>query len=340
MVLLPSAAFIAQCAEKLIDGQLIGLPTETVYGLAADASNKTAVEKIYSTKGRPADHPLIVHISSSACADFWVNPAAMTSLAWQQSQLLMKQFWPGPLTFILPRAVSAPAFACADQTTIGLRCPSHPVAQVLLQQFEALGGKGLAAPSANRFGKVSPTQASHVQDDLGHLCPLVLDGGACEWGIESTIVDLSRDVVRVLRPGSISAQQIADLLKVPVQGGDAQAPKVSGSLESHYAPATPIELVASQSLSFRATGAAQVGDPIGVLSFAPRPENLKLYANVQWIQAPLDPVQYAARLYGQLRGFDLMKLDRLLIELPPATSADFSIWDAVLDRLVRSAKPA
>ncbi len=338
MVLLPSSTAIAQCAAQLIEGQLIGLPTETVYGLAADASNKTAVEKIYLTKGRPADHPLIVHVASSASAGFWVNQAAMAPLAWGQAQILMNQFWPGPLTLIVPRAVNAPGFACAGQATIGLRCPSHPVAQLLLQQFELLGGKGLAAPSANRFGKVSPTSASHVQDDLGEKCPVVLDGGACAWGIESTIVDLSRDVVRVLRPGSISSAQIAAALNVDVQGSDTQAPQVSGSLASHYAPNTPVELVASQSLSFRTNGAAQVGDPVGVLSFKPRPEALKLYANVQWIQAPQDPVQYAAQLYGQLRGFDLLQLDRLLIELPPTTGAQFNSWDAVLDRLVRSAR--
>jgi L-threonylcarbamoyladenylate synthase len=334
MLIQPSAQTVSDCAAHLLSGELLGLPTETVYGLAADAGNVAAVAKIYQTKGRPSDHPLIVHVSNQSAALKWIDSERMTALAWAQAKQLMAQYWPGPLTLIVPRAKTAPSYACAGQTTVGLRCPAHPLAQWVLQAFEQQGGLGVAAPSANRFGKVSPTTAVHVLDDLGSDAPWVLDGGACEYGIESTIIDLSRDTVRVLRPGSISQQQIAQLLNALVEGPDAGAPKVPGSLAAHYAPLTPVELVAGGSFMFRANGVAQVGEPAGVLSLNSRPEALRLYSNLHWVQAAADASIYAQYLYSQLRGFDQLQLERLLIELPPAEPQ----WAAVNDRLLRCAK--
>jgi L-threonylcarbamoyladenylate synthase len=334
VILQPTPENIAACTRRLLEGQLLGLPTETVYGLAADASNAGAVAQIYAVKGRPADHPLIVHVSSANAAQYWVEPSKMSAPMQVFATQLMQQFWPGPLTLIVPRAAGVAAYACAGQTTVGIRCPAAAPAQLVLQAFEHAGGKGVAAPSANRFGKVSPTQAAHVVADLGEQAPWVLDGGACEWGIESTIVDLSREQVRVLRPGSISAGQIAQVLGTNIGSSDAQAPKVSGSLASHYAPSTPVELVASGSLGFRTSGAAQTGDNIVVMAFKAKPESLRLYANLQWVQMPADSVQYATALYSQLRSADQLQAERLIIELP----AQEPQWEAVHDRLQRSAR--
>jgi L-threonylcarbamoyladenylate synthase len=338
MIVAPSPESVNLCASALLAGELLGLPTETVYGLAADASNSQAIARIYSTKGRPADHPLIVHVSGSGAAQFWIDAEQTKTETQAQIQTLMQQFWPGPLTLIVNRALNAPAFACANETTVGLRCPSHPVAQLLLQQFESLGGKGVAAPSANKFGKISPTTAQHVLDDLGAQCPLTLDGGECEFGIESTIVDVSSGTPRVLRLGSISIEQINQALGLNIEFavGNSTVPKVSGSLAAHYAPSTPLELVGSGSLIFRAGTIAELGDQAGVLAMRPKPEPLKLRANLHWVQIAADPKAYAHNLYSSLRALDQLNLDRLLVELPPNEPN----WLAVLDRLKRSAAGA
>jgi L-threonylcarbamoyladenylate synthase len=338
MIVAPSSESIRQCANALMAGELVGLPTETVYGLAADAGNSQAITRIYSTKGRPADHPLIVHVSGLIAAQFWIDSQQTSPETQQHIQTLVQHFWPGPLTLIVNRAPNAPAFACANESTVGLRCPSHPVAQLLLQQFESLGGKGVAAPSANKFGKISPTTAQHVLDDLGAQCPLTLDGGECEFGIESTIVDVSSGKPRVLRLGSISIEQINKALglQIELNAASSTVPKVSGSLAAHYAPATPLELVGSGSLFFRAGTIAELGDEAGVLAMRPRPETLKLRANLNWVQIPADSKAYAHSLYSNLRALDQLKLDRLLVELPPSEPD----WLALLDRLKRSAAGA
>jgi L-threonylcarbamoyladenylate synthase len=343
-ILAPSAESIKRCAESLLAGELVGLPTETVYGLAGDASDSQAIMRIYDLKGRPADHPLIVHVSGSHAAQFWIDAESTTATTEQLITILMERFWPGPLTLIVNRAPDAPRFACAAEMTVGLRCPSHPVAQLLLQQFEALGGRGVAAPSANKFGKISPTTAQHVLDDLGAQCPLTLDGGECEFGIESTIVDLSSGVPRVLRLGSISVDQINQALSEHIEShlqieqtkNDSNVPKVSGSLAAHYAPTTPLELVGAGSLVFRAGTIAELGDQCGVLSMRAKPDPLKLRANLHWVQVAADSKAYAHSLYSSLRALDQLNLDRLLVELPPTEPN----WLAVLDRLKRSAAGA
>jgi L-threonylcarbamoyladenylate synthase len=338
MIVAPNNETIQQCAKALLAGELIGLPTETVYGLAADASNSQAITRIYSTKGRPADHPLIVHVSGASAAHYWIDANKTTPSTMQQVQTLMHQFWPGPLTLIVNRAFGVPAFACANEATVGLRCPSHPAAQLLLQQFESLGGKGVAAPSANKFGKISPTTAQHVLEDLDAQCPLTLDGGDCEFGIESTIVDVSSGLARVLRLGSISVEQISEALgfQIELPSTNSAVPKVSGSLAAHYAPSTPMELVSGGSLVFRAGTIAELGDEAGVLAMRSKPETLKLRANLHWVQAATDAKAYAHSLYSSLRALDQLNLDRLLVELPPNEPE----WLAVLDRLKRSAAGA
>ena len=244
---LPDAAAIADAARQLLAGELVAFPTETVYGLGADAENPQAVARIYAAKGRPANHPVIVHVAPQADLGYWAREVPA------QAQRLIDAFWPGPLTLILPRAPHVGAAVSGGQDSIGLRCPSHPVAQALLSAFAAGkpgGHGGVAAPSANKFGQVSPTHAEHVRNEFPQEVAQgmpVLDGGAAEVGIESTIVDLSRLGQGVgpvlLRPGHITPAQIAAVLGVPVGMPDAAAPRASGTLKAHYAPHTPLELV-------------------------------------------------------------------------------------------------
>jgi L-threonylcarbamoyladenylate synthase len=343
VILNPTPENIAKCAHALQQGELIGLPTETVYGLAADAGNRQAVARIYETKGRPADHPLIVHVSSIAAARPWLVTDGYfhEGSAHQRAfEILTSACWPGPLTLIVPRHLEQPDYACAGQLTVGLRCPSHNVAQQLLKQTEALGIAGIAAPSANRFGRISPTTARHVLDDLGDQCPLTLDGGACERGIESTIVDLSRSGWAILRPGSVSREKIELLLvgvleELPSSIG-LEPPKVSGSLAAHYAPLTPMELVATGSLDFRVTTIAESGGFVGVLALSPKPSSLNLRVNVHWISMPNEPGAYAHELYKALRGLDERGFERIVVERVP----NIEPWIAVNDRLKRSATGA
>ena len=224
-------AAIQQAAQALAAGELLGLPTETVYGLAADASSDSAVAKIFAAKGRPSDHPLIVHIARGATGSAGVAHFATNVPAFAQA--LMDTFWPGPLTLILPRREDVGAAAAGGQDSIGLRCPAHPVAQAVLQACAALGVAGLAAPSANKFGRVSPTTAAHVQSEFGDGL-LVLDGGPCAMGIESTIVDCTRGVPVLLRPGSIGRDQIEQACGQPLRDKEAiaNAPRASGDRKS------------------------------------------------------------------------------------------------------------
>lgn len=238
---------LAQAAQKLAAGGLVAFPTETVYGLGGDAENPDAIAAIYAAKGRPANHPVIVHVAPEADLSYWASSIPA------EARALIQAFWPGPLTLILPRASHIPAAVSGGQNSVGLRCPSHPVAQALLREFARLkpgGHGGVAAPSANKFGHVSPTQAAHVQAEFPELAEdrlMVLEGGPSQVGIESTIVDVSRLDEGIgpvlLRPGHITSEQLARVLGKPPGRPDDAAPRVSGSLKAHYAPNTPLRLV-------------------------------------------------------------------------------------------------
>lgn len=341
-------AVIDAAAARLAAGGLVAFPTETVYGLGADASSASAVAAVYATKGRPADHPLIVHVPDLEAARFWADlPDA--------AQRLAAAFWPGPLTLILARHPQAPAHACGGQPTVGLRCPSHPVARALLARFAALGGKGVAAPSANRFGRVSPTRAQHVLDDLGAAAPPVLDGGDADVGIESTIVDLSRGAPVLLRPGAIDPQALSRAAGVTVLVGanaadpavpDPSAPRVSGTLASHYAPRTPLVL-ADGVAAFAETVAAhaRAGERVAAWAFddglaasqasAPGTAPRAPHAPHVMRRAPAQPRDYARALYATLRELDAAGCDRIVLQAPPRGAA----WQAVWDRLARAATP-
>ncbi len=320
------AAAIADAAQALARGELVVFPTETVYGLGADAAQADAVAAVYRLKGRPAGHPLIVHVADAAQAAWWAQwPPAASKLA--------DAFWPGALTLILPRRAQAPAFACGAETTVGLRCPSHPVAQALLTAFAALGGHGVAAPSANRFGRVSPTTAAHVLDDLGADAPLILDGGACEVGVESTIIDLSRGHPVLLRPGGIAAAQIAQVLGEPVRAPDAQAPRASGTLAAHYAPVTPIELVDAVALPQRIARAQAAGHRVAVWAQRGPWQAAGAPAGVLWEPMPDDPEMSSRTLYATVRRLDRAGAGRILVQAPPAGER----WAAIADRLRRAA---
>jgi len=313
---------IARAVALLRAGELVAFPTETVYGLGANAANPAAVAKIFAAKGRPADHPLIVHVADATQLDRWAIdiPAAATQLA--------AAFWPGPLTLILKRHPGVPNAVTGGQDTIGLRVPNHPLALQLLSEF----GGGLAAPSANRFGRISPTTAAHVGDELGDRVSLILDGGPCAVGIESTIVDLSGDAPRVLRPGMISAAQIGEALGAPLKSESAQAPvpRVSGSLEAHYAPRTPLCLLPFAALLEASRRALDGGSCVAVLSLSGFPHDAR---GIIWRQLGNEPQSYARALYAALRELDALGLDLILVELPP----DEEDWRGVLDRLRRAA---
>lgn len=305
---------IARAAQILRAGGLVAFPTETVYGLGADASSAAAVARLYAAKGRPADHPVIVHFAEAESAFTWAREVS------DGARKLAAKFWPGPLTMILKRSSRAGDFVTGGQDSVGLRVPSHPVAQALLKAF----GGGVAAPSANLFGNVSATTASHVRDELKP--DLVLDGGASEVGIESTIVDLSGDTVVLLRPGGITKAQLQ--AHVDVKEKQAGSPRHSGGLERHYAPRTPAMLVPPHALDAEI---ARRGASVAVLAFS-RPDERVDY----WIRAPREPAGYARQLYAALRELDGAGCERILIETPPETEE----WNAIHDRLKRAAAPA
>ncbi len=321
---------IAQAARCLADGGLVGLPTETVYGLMADASRPAAVAGIFAAKGRPSDHPLIVHVADAAGVDAFAREVPPVA------RRLIDAFWPGPLTVILPRRDGVAAAAAGGQDSVGLRCPSHPVARALLAACAALEPPvhGLAGPSANRFGRVSPTRASHVRDEFGDAL-LVLDGGECPVGIESAIVDCTRGRPVLLRPGVLTFAQIeaacGERLWRPAEMPDA-APRASGTLASHYAPQAPVRLMDAKALQdaldVLGPGAADLG--LAVWARAP----LRLPAQgVQLRRMPADAVAAAHDLFAVLRDFDAPGTRLIWIEQPPAGAA----WDGVRDRLQRAA---
>lgn len=322
MIETPTAQAIDRAARQLRAGGLVALPTETVYGLGADASQREAVAAIYALKGRPADHPLIVHVVDAAQAQRWGVLDA-------RAQRLMAAFWPGPLTLIVPRAAEAAPWACGGQDSIGLRCPSHPVAHAVLERFTQLGGSGVAAPSANRFGKVSPTTAQHVIDDLGDEAPLVLDGGPCEVGVESTIVDLTRPRAALLRPGRVRRDEIEAVLGQMLADPDEHAPRASGTLAAHYSPRAAVELVDPSALLQRLSDCVRAGQTVGVWS----PHDPGASSAVIWVEAPARPDDWEAALYAGLRALDARGVARMLVAAPP----DTPVWDAVRDRLARAA---
>ena len=305
---------IRRAAEILRAGGLVAFPTETVYGLGADASSAAAVARLYATKGRPANHPVIIHFSSSENAFEWGREIP------QAARKLAARFWPGPLTIILKRSTKAGDFVTGGQDSVGLRVPSHPVAQELLREFAG----GVAAPSANLFGNLSPTTAAHVREELN--VELVLDGGASEVGIESTIVDLSGAEPVLLRPGRISKAELEKALTSKVREKRSASPRHSGGLERHYAPRTPALLVPPHALDAEI---AKRGAAVAVLAFS-RPDERVEY----WIRMPKDPQAYAQRLYAALRELDAAGCGTILVESPPETAE----WDAIRDRLSRATK--
>lgn len=322
-------AAIRAAARKLEEGELIAFPTETVYGLGADAENPLAVAKIYAAKGRPSNHPVIVHLAPGADPGYWAHTVP------DEARRLIDVFWPGPLTLILKRAPHIPDAVSGGQDSVGLRCPSHPVAQALLAEFKA-GKGGVAAPSANRFGHVSPTTAQHVRDEFGSgpdsALAGILDGGQSDVGIESTILDLSRMPTHgpvLLRPGHVSAVQIGQVIGVLPKLPDAAAPRASGTLESHYAPRTPVALVATAALPATLQALAGAGRRFALI------EHTGFHAERAAAQTRLGPgpQAYAHELYAALRAMDGARADIILVEATPAT-AD---WQGVNDRLRRAA---
>jgi len=322
---------IAEAAEALERGLLVAFPTETVYGLGADAENPQAVARIYEAKGRPSNHPVIVHVAPGADISYWAQQIP------PEATQLIAAFWPGPLTLILKRADHIPSAVSGGQDTVGIRCPAHPVAQELLRAFK--GGKGgLAAPSANKFGHVSPTMAEHVLEEFagetraGGMIAAVLDGGQSEVGIESTILDLSRLASHgpvLLRPGHISAAQIAAVIGLQPASPDAAAPRASGTLDAHYAPQTPVIQVAPPELDDIVSRLQAKGKRLALMSYQAHPA---IHADA-WRHLPADPVGYAHDLYAGLRELDHAHADLILVESLP----DEKDWQGVNDRLRRAA---
>jgi L-threonylcarbamoyladenylate synthase len=325
-------AAIEQAAQRLAAGGLVGMPTETVYGLAADAGNASAVRGIFEAKGRPSDHPLIVHLPPAQGGDWRAAVAPFARDVPDFAVRLMSVFWPGPLTLILPRRPEVAAVAAGGQDSVGLRCPSHAVAQALLVAARAHGVYGVAAPSANRFGRVSPTTAAHVAEEFAALSDdalLVLDGGPCPVGIESTIVDCSRGQPVLLRPGMITPAQLAAACGLPVRERDEAAPRASGTLASHYAPKVPVRLMGAGPLQAALDVLGADARHVAVYARAP----LKTARGVALRRMPDDPARAAQELFAVLRELDTSGVRLIWVETPPEGEA----WDGVRDRLQRAA---
>ncbi|MGZ5152307.1 MAG: L-threonylcarbamoyladenylate synthase [Burkholderiales bacterium] len=315
-----SSPSIEEAVAVLRAGELVAFPTETVYGLGADASNHDAVKKIYAAKGRPRNHPLIVHVAKVAQIETWAAEIPA------QAQRLADRYWPGPLTLILKRAGHVNDLVTGGQDTIALRVPSHPVAQALLSAF----GGGIAAPSANRYGRVSSTRAEHVRAEFGDAVRCVLDGGACDVGIESTIVDMSGAVPALLRPGHITAMDLEDALGQRLAPATATSPRAPGTLAKHYAPQTPLMVMEADLMLELVASMRRQGQRVAVLA---RSARQSLPSGLTWINAALDPAGYAHDLYANLRALDHAGCSAIVVEQPPLDSA----WAAIHDRLMRAA---
>ncbi len=335
---------VEEGAKRIAEGQLLAFPTETVYGLGADASNDAAVGRIFTAKGRPSDHPLIVHVLDAQAAKHFASQIP------DFAQRLISAFWPGPLTIIVPRLPGVASACAGGQDSIGLRCPAHPVARALLSECAKLGVFGVAAPSANRFGKVSPTNASHVQAELGASIP-VIDGGACAVGIESTIVDCTRGAPVLLRPGVLTPHQIESAMGQKLLSNDEHsaqdiqrvqannapnlslaqaAPRASGTLASHYAPSAPLRLMDAKALQTALDLLGADGKHIAIYARSP----LKVHSSGLFIRRmPSDALATAQQLFAVLRDFDAQGARLIWVEAVPADPA----WDGVRDRLARAA---
>lgn len=305
---------------------LVAMPTETVYGLAANAEDEKAVKKIFEAKNRPTTHPLIVHITGEEAFDHWAKNIP------QSAYVLARRFWPGPLTIILKKAEHVGDWLTGNQDSVGLRCPSHPWARALIKAFAGKHHRGLAAPSANTFGRISPTCAQHVIDDLGQKpkgkVDLILDGGECEVGVESTIINLSGEKPEILRHGAITRSMLEEALGCAVPDGGQDSPRVSGSLKSHYAPNTKVILVDNvpQALSdYRGKKLAVMADSSLVDS---TPSHV-----LKWFDVSEDPAQYMHCLYARLHELDKAGADLIVVQMPQEGDA----WEAVRDRLNRAA---
>ncbi len=336
-----SADALAQAAAALRDGALVAFPTETVYGLGADASDDAAVAQVFRAKGRPSDHPLIVHVDDTAKGAAGVAHFAVDVPDYAHA--LMSAFWPGPLTLILPRRPGVGGAAAGGQASIGLRCPDHPVAQALLHACRAHGVMGLAGPSANQFGRVSPTTAAHVQGEFGADL-LILDGGACGVGIESTIVDCTRGVPVLLRPGAIHLAQLAQAAGQPILSnqevaGQAPAPRASGTLLAHYAPRAKLRLMDTRALQtaldLLGTDVKNAEQGPVIATYARSPLRSRSSGVLQR-RMPDDAATTARQLFAVLRGFDDQGVKLIWVETPP----DGPEWDGVRDRLQRAAAAA
>jgi L-threonylcarbamoyladenylate synthase len=315
----PSRAAIRRAVQLLHSGRLVAFPTETVYGLGADASNEAAVRRLFEAKGRPADHPVIVHVSGIDAAEQW--SASMPD----DARALATALWPGPLTLIVPRAAHVSDAVTGGQASIGLRAPAHPTARALLAEF----GGGIAAPSANRFGHISPTTARHVADDLGDVVDMILDGGACDVGIESTIIAFTTGTPMLLRPGGVDIETIARVLGRMPLARSAAAPRASGTLAAHYAPRTTATLVARDALRAEVAQLEERDERVAVLAWSV--ETPADFDGV-WQSAPPDAAAYAQALYANLRALDAAGADVILIEQVP----DAAAWTAIRDRLARA----
>ncbi len=322
-----SAAAIAQAAQALAGGELVAFPTETVYGLGADAGSDRAVAGIFAAKGRPSDHPLIVHVADASAVPLFASEVPPFA------QKLMQAFWPGPLTLILPRRPEMAAAAAGGQASIGLRCPAHPVAHALLLACAQAQPpvSGLAGPSANKFGRVSPTTAQHVGSEFGDEL-LVLDGGPCRVGIESTIVDCTRGVPVLLRPGTLTREQIeaacGERLR-SVQELQLEAPRASGTLESHYAPQARVRLMDAKTLQ---TALDVLGPDANGIAVYSRAILQTRSAHVLRRRMPDDAAETARQLFAVLREFDAQGVRLIWVEVPP----DGPEWEGVRDRLQRA----
>lgn len=317
----PTSAAITRAVKHLRQGELVAFPTETVYGLGADANNGAAVRRIFAAKGRPAEHPLIVHLPDASHVPHWAREFSGDARA------LAEAFWPGPLTLVLPRTGRASDFVTGGEDSVGLRVSSHPVAHQLLSAF----GDGIAAPSANRFGRISPTTAAHVAGDIGDAVSLILDGGACEIGIESTIVAFVAGIAVLLRPGGVPVAELVRVLRRPLRSPDNAAPRAPGTLPAHYAPRTSAALVATDALKAELAQFAARDEGAAVLArTVSRPADFEGV----WIDAPADAARYAHDLYANLRTLDAANADVILIEAVPGGDD----WLAVRDRLTRATR--
>ncbi|MBS0365088.1 MAG: threonylcarbamoyl-AMP synthase [Proteobacteria bacterium] len=311
---------ISAAVQALRDGELVAFPTETVYGLGANAQDPGAVRRIFEAKGRPANHPVIVHLDSPRFLHRWVREVPQTATR------LAEKFWPGPLTMVMPKAANVNPMITGGQDTIAIRVPAHPMAQQLLTAF----GGGIAAPSANRYGRLSPTRAEHVREEFGDSLRIILDGGECQIGLESTIVAFEGESVRLLRPGSVTAADLRSVAGELLTGAAENSPRVPGSAPMHYAPQTPLTVVPAGEIDAQADAASSGGRRVAVLA-----QRLPLRAHkyVTWINAGKRPEAYGHELYNNLRTLDRAGCQRILVQAVP----DGDRWDAIRDRLLRAA---